>query len=379
VEKNLKPSWFDHFKISKMTWTALCEEAQRQGIHPAAAAIELGLISDLQLLHYESEQHALARLKDSFFVESAVPVELWKEHDHNREIYRKNATLPIAQWNGRTIWAKLSAESFDGEKLDSASISVLAPWNRLKKWFIAWAEANTSVEQASAAGFEIEVEPPSFLDFSAVSLIKDDGNEPTVLSQTPVKSTPAPQPTPLRPLNAPTPPPLPTIAATPAPTATLSSTPNPAPNPASVSAPTPPPIPISLELWAPFFDRLAILLTQNGRMSLRYWQGMWSQRLRHGDSVTIDAPSVLKIVVDSGHPFHGRPSPSPANEKIFQWLCDGQYPEHLTIVPVFLAKELIAVVVGTCAPQRAANIKLAHLEQLSRQLADQLKVQKSAG
>ena len=98
----------------------------------------------------------------------------------------------------------------------------------------------------------------------------------------------------------------------------------------------------------------------------------WQNTIEKGEKVPLDTPSIFKIVVDSGHPYHGRVVPSEVNDLFFQKTNGGEYPEHVTLVPVLAQDRAVALLMGTCSQDTGSHLVLSRLENDAQTFATAL-------
>ncbi len=118
--------------------------------------------------------------------------------------------------------------------------------------------------------------------------------------------------------------------------------------------------------WQNYFQQVMILLYQNNRLTIWWHNFQFTGQFNRGEVIPLDTPSVFKIVADTGHPYHGYVSQGPVNDKFFQVTNRGQYPDHLTIIPVVSADHVVAMLLGTCNREVGKGITLQKLEEEAR-------------
>ncbi len=62
--------------------------------------------------------------------------------------------------------------------------------------------------------------------------------------------------------------------------------------------------------------------------------------------INLSNPNIFRIAHKSGHPFHGKISDNPFNDKYFEWWSKGKKPDFATIYPVVVEEEIIGFI--TC-------------------------------
>lgn len=389
-----KPKWVEAFSIDDATWETLCSQAARLKFTPLDIALDMGLFNENKLAEWAREISGLVSVKTVFF-NGDPPLELLKSQNYHK--CRESGCMPIASWDGICYWAKLSNESTGLENEFPNAIWVLAPWSGLKKWFSLWENSVTSrSEAATVVAFhspviETEIEfpmnPPAGInsedsqvltavDFSQVMVpvsskaIAEPIRRPDFspkeesASQLPSFSPPIPggkiatasiPPAPSMPMTAPSGPAI-QVPIAPIPVDQIN---------AKLGAAT------SLEVltttvlggWKSQFDKVMILLFQANQLIIWRWNGDWSGKFDKGVSISLDSPSIFKIVVDTGSPYHGYVARGPINEAFFNQTDSGLLPEHITIVPVIAENKVAAMLVGIGSKSAAKTVSLTKLEE----------------
>ena len=72
------------------------------------------------------------------------------------------------------------------------------------------------------------------------------------------------------------------------------------------------------------------------------------------------------------HPYHGQVYPGPINDHFFKQTSKGEYPQHVTIVPVTAGDRVVAMLMGTCSKQQGQAQILGRLELQARTFSDSL-------
>jgi hypothetical protein len=391
-----KPQWAQQFKIDDTTWANLCSESANKNVTPLDTALDKGLLNENKLILWDRQNSGLPSITAVFF-NAQPPFAMWEKQDFSW--CRKHACLPLGEWDGHTYWAKLSGEPIETPPGSTGVIWVLAPWTGLKKWFSQW-EAKVSASKEASKNQVQEIDIPQ-------SLKLDGLNELTGITQT--KSTKSSledmMPTGLSldgpvglnlnaesdgPVGLSLPPP---VMATPI--MTPPAPPPPAAMPAmQVAQPTTtsiPTIPVDQLLgrlkmalnqeelamslmgaWQNYFSKVMILLFQNNQLIIWRWNGLWKGQVKTGDVIPLDTPSIFKIVADTGTPYHGYVSAGPINDRFFQQTDGGQYPEHLSIIPVVAQSRVVAMLFGTCTKDAGRQLILGRLEEHGNHFASAL-------
>ena len=134
-ESRLKPLWTTNFKIDDAKWNEILSRSKSENKSPIVIAIESGLVDENALLNFERERSKLPSLKAAFF-DGEPPMDLWA--GCNFESCIKSSSMPVATWDEKIYWAKLSGDTLDTIADNPSAMWVLAPWSGLKKWFQIW-------------------------------------------------------------------------------------------------------------------------------------------------------------------------------------------------------------------------------------------------
>ncbi len=133
------------------------------------------------------------------------------------------------------------------------------------------------------------------------------------------------------------------------------------------------------EKFHPDFDKVMVLLRDDGRLSPFQWDQTWVKDGREKGDVELSLPSIFKIVVESRHPFHGYARPSPPNDKFFRKWNQSKYPEHVTALPLKANDEVFGVLIAIADVGKGVQVVLADYERIADRLATELsKTQKTA-
>jgi len=127
-----------------------------------------------------------------------------------------------------------------------------------------------------------------------------------------------------------------------------------------------------LGAWQNYFLQIMILLFKNNQLCIWWHNHQFKGQFNRGEVIPLDTPSVFKIVADTGHPYHGYVSQGPVNDQFFQITNNGQYPEHLTIIPVLSGDHVVAMALGLCSREMGKGIILSKLEEDARLFSSSL-------
>jgi len=122
--------------------------------------------------------------------------------------------------------------------------------------------------------------------------------------------------------------------------------------------------------WQNYFEQVMILLFINGHLTIWWDNRKFKNQFVRGETIPFEGASVFKIVNDSGHSYHGHASPCTINDRFFKYTNAGQYPDHLTIVPVKSGEHVVAMLLGMCSKEASKKIVLSRLEEDSKLFAN---------
>jgi hypothetical protein len=127
-----------------------------------------------------------------------------------------------------------------------------------------------------------------------------------------------------------------------------------------------------LKTWANYFDKTMVLLFETEKLVLWKWSGGWVKTLTAGQEIPLDTPSIFRIVVDTGHSYHGYIRPSPVNERFFKDVNGGQFPEHVTVCPLIIGDTFAGMILGTTTKDVGIGLRLVQLEEQAKKFSDVL-------
>jgi hypothetical protein len=103
--------------------------------------------------------------------------------------------------------------------------------------------------------------------------------------------------------------------------------------------------------------------------SLKVWRATddWHQDKSRSDLIDLTNPSIFRVVKQTKLPYHGYVVPNLINDSFFQTWNKGDYPQHVTIVPVLYEKNLVGMLLGTATSAQAPKISLESLQALGHE------------
>ncbi|MCB0394387.1 MAG: hypothetical protein KDD25_07495, partial [Bdellovibrionales bacterium] len=112
------------------------------------------------------------------------------------------------------------------------------------------------------------------------------------------------------------------------------------------------------------FEKSMILLFNDGKLEPWQWLGHWAQDKSRAKEIDLSTPSIFRIVKESLHPFHGPIVKNSINDAFFATWNQGQYPEHITIVPIKSDQNLLGMILGCARSDQAKSIMLERVQDL---------------
>ncbi len=126
-----------------------------------------------------------------------------------------------------------------------------------------------------------------------------------------------------------------------------------------------------------YFYSSMILVYHNKTLIPSYWHGDWSKPATI-KPIDYSSPGIFRIVMKTKHPFHGQPRPNPSNNEFFKTWMKESYPEHMTLVPIFINKKIYGILLGCASKTRIKQFQLKHVENLAKQVAEKIVALKTA-
>ncbi len=120
-----------------------------------------------------------------------------------------------------------------------------------------------------------------------------------------------------------------------------------------------------------YFYSSMILICRDKKIIPSYWNGDWAKPSTI-KPIDYSSPCIFKIVMQTKYPFHGKPRPSASNDKFFQDWTKGVYPEHVTLVPIFIEQKIYGILLGCTSKIRATKFQLKHVESLAQQVGKKI-------
>lgn len=126
----------------------------------------------------------------------------------------------------------------------------------------------------------------------------------------------------------------------------------------------------SLERIAGICSRRMILQMHQGMLKPYHWEGDWSENPNVKNEIELAENSIFKIVCNTKMPYHGYVVRNDVNDRFLDAFNKGKLPDHATLIPVTLNKNVVAVILGFCEKERVDEIDLHLWERYADEYAD---------
>ena len=128
----------------------------------------------------------------------------------------------------------------------------------------------------------------------------------------------------------------------------------------------------ALEKIAYVCKRRMVLQLSQGVVKPFLWDGEWSTREELVKSISLQENSIFRIVVNSKMPYHGYIVRNPINDQFLDAFNKGKLPDHATLVPVMLNKNVVAMILGFCEKELVDEIDLLAWERIADEYASDI-------
>ncbi len=123
---------------------------------------------------------------------------------------------------------------------------------------------------------------------------------------------------------------------------------------------------------AKHFEKSMVLLFSKNRLSPWKHSEGWIRDGNKSPVIDLSSPSIFRIVNETKTSYHGRIVPNAINDSFFGTWNQGKYPEHITIAPVCISKDLVGMILGACSKVKGNSLNLAQIEQIGTQAGELL-------
>ncbi len=114
------------------------------------------------------------------------------------------------------------------------------------------------------------------------------------------------------------------------------------------------------------FEMAMLIRCEEQGLVPMYWAGNFKIADEQKPSVIpLAQASIFKIVNASGKPYHGYVVANPINTKFFNEWNSGEIPKHVTIFPVFVEKDLVAMWIGATNKSIDLKVSLADMDSFT--------------
>jgi len=122
------------------------------------------------------------------------------------------------------------------------------------------------------------------------------------------------------------------------------------------------------------FEHAMVLTYDNAVLKPAKWSELLlSIKGDNADPISLDQPSVFRVAARTSLPYHGYVVANPTNTAFFNSFNRGVVPKHVTVMPVMIAGQLTAMLVGL-ANEKIVDYKgsLTTMEKLASDFSTQL-------
>lgn len=133
-----------------------------------------------------------------------------------------------------------------------------------------------------------------------------------------------------------------------------------------------------LKIWnglSGHFQNSMICLIQQNEVIPWKWDPTLISPDTEPQMLSLEIPSPFRIIARTGRPFHGAPSPNSVTDEFFKKWTRGQYPEHLTGVPLFKNQGLLGFLICWGSKSSANKDSLQVCEAFAKQASQLIKKQ----
>ncbi len=121
------------------------------------------------------------------------------------------------------------------------------------------------------------------------------------------------------------------------------------------------------------FEHAMVLNYENSVLKPSKWSELLlSIKGDNADAISLEAPSIFRIAARTSLPYHGYVVANPVNTAFFNSFNRGMLPKHVTIMPVMIAGQLTAMLVGLSNQAIDYKGTLVAMEKLASDFSTQL-------
>lgn len=124
-----------------------------------------------------------------------------------------------------------------------------------------------------------------------------------------------------------------------------------------------------------YFQKSMICLLQQNEVIPWKWDPTIISPDTEPQVLSLEIPSPFRIIAKTGRPFHGAPAPNSVTDDFFKKWNSGQYPEHLTGVPLFKNQGLLGFLICWGNQSSASKDSLQVCEAFAKQASQLIKKQ----
>ena len=127
-----------------------------------------------------------------------------------------------------------------------------------------------------------------------------------------------------------------------------------------------------LQSLSEFFDKGMILLLKNAILRPWKWDSTWTQQQSNQNMILLNKPSIFQIVYKTRQKYHGYVVANDINDAFFQAWNYGNYPEHITILPLIVNKSLRGMLLGITSAKKGKSLSLDRLDILALEVSQKM-------
>lgn len=120
------------------------------------------------------------------------------------------------------------------------------------------------------------------------------------------------------------------------------------------------------------FEKSIILLFNQERLEVWKCSAGWARDTAKSGAIDLSGASIFRIVNETKNSYHGPVVPNPINDAFFEAWHGGKYPEHVTISPILIGKNLSGMILGVASKAKGQSLSLSLVERLAEKAGELL-------
>lgn len=118
------------------------------------------------------------------------------------------------------------------------------------------------------------------------------------------------------------------------------------------------------------FDKTMCLIFQGGDLKPWKWNAGFSLKSPgKPDLITLNVPSIFRIVFNTSLPYHGHVMPNDVNKAFFAQTNKSETPQHITIVPILVEKQIAGMLLGATNNEINSRSVLQAMENIAAEVS----------